>query len=502
MNFLNGAVDFYEIRQKSEIRDFGRNIPSDEYLRKETLPGMYVNITDFGASPNGDYTVNTKAVNAAISFVSEKGSGTVYVPEGTFICSQIVLRSNVTLFVEGTLKCVDYDTNKTAAETLCGGEVYYVHSRKRKGFIYADSADNITICGGGRIDGSGATYCNNAEIPEVLLPLSEFHLKSYIMSFRRRIRFEKENSGRVNLIEICNGRNIDIHNIELYESACWTCNLFGCDTVRIEDVVINNNFHVANSDGFDLSCCSNAIINHCYIVTGDDAICIKADGDRDIENITITNCKAMSLANCFKIGTTVYRNVKNVLVENCEFFMEDTTGGYSGISIQSDCGGEVSDITVRNVKMNGVTSCFLLWLGDRNGITPGKMENITLQNITAENVSLPSAITGVVHNGESYKVRNVLLENISISYRDSEELLYVREGGVGYEAMIEYPEITRLSGMYIESHEKSPYWELPVYGLFVRDCENLRVNNFSCIPRSRNTRQLSNITIDNGQSFC
>lgn len=495
MNFEKRAVEFDIIEQSSEIRDFARNIPFSEYLYKEEAGADFVSILDFGAGEGEDYSVNTKAINSAISSVSERGGGTVLVPKGTFVCATVVLKSNVTLFVEGTLKCIDHDTNKSLAQGLSQGETYYVHSRTRKGFIYAENAQNITLCGGGRIDGSGMTYCRNAKQPEVLLPLEKFHLKSYIMGFRNRICFEKENSGRANLIEICGSENIDIHNIELYESACWTCNLFECNKIKIKDVVINNNFHVANTDGFDLSCCSNALIDHCYIATADDALCIKADGDKNLENITIRNCKAMSLANCFKIGTTVFRDVKNVLVENCEFFMDNTTGGYSGISIQSDCGGNVSDIRVENVKMKGITSCFLLWLGNRRGITPGSLKNVTLKNITAEDVLLPSAVTGVNHEGKVYMPEDILLQDISISYRDIEEEICIRESGVGYEAMLEYPEITRISSIYTNSHEESPYWELPVYGLYVRDTEKIRIENFTCKPRSCNKREMTNYTV-------
>lgn len=488
----NGAVEFYDIKQKSRVCDFVKDIPFSEYLYEEELTGDYVSITEFGASPQADYKTNTKAINNAIACAYGKGGGTVLVPEGDFVTSTVVLKSNVRLFVKGTLKCIDYRTNRNEEEKLSEGG-YIVSSRVRKGFIYADGAENITVCGGGRIDGSGATFCQAAECPEKLLPLDSFHLKTYIMQFRKRIRFEKENSGRVNLIELCNCENIDIHNIELYETACWTCNLFQCNNIYIENVVINSNYHVANSDGFDLSCCSNATIRHCYIATGDDALCIKADGDKDIENILIEDCRAMSLANCFKIGTTVYRNVRNVTVRNCEFFMDNTTGGYAGISIQSDCGGEVSGITAENIKMKGITAPFLIWLGDRRGLTPGRMENITLRNIIAEDVSLPSAITGVIHDGKEYAVRNVTVENVHVTYRDREEEIYIREGGVGYEAMLEYPEITRLCSIYTVSHELSPYWELPVYALFVRNTEALTVNDFTCIPRSVNSRPASNI---------
>ncbi len=492
MAFLNGAVEYYDLKPTGEKCDFCKDVPFDEYLYVEELKGEVFCITDFGARETGDYITNTKAINTAINKASEKG-GTVLVPEGTFICSAVVLKSNVTLFVKGTLKCVDYETNKKASKKLGGGDVYYVHSRCRKGFIYADNAENITICGGGRIDGNGASYCKEAKKPEKLLPLEKFHLKTYIMEFRSRIRFEKENSERVNLIELCHCKGVDIHNIELYETACWTCNIFESDNINIENVIINSNYHVANSDGFDLSCCSNVTVRHCFIATGDHALCIKADGDKDVENILIEDCKAMSLANCFKIGTTVYRNVKNVTVRNCEFFSEGTTGGYSGISIQSDCGGEVENILVENIKMDGVTSAFLVWLGNRRQIEPGKMKNITLRNISAENVSLPSAVTGVVHKGSLYSVQDVTLENIDITYRDSDEEIYIREGGVGYEAMEEYPEITRLSSIYTNSHEESPYWELPVYGLFVRDTENITVENFKCKPRTCNTRPENNL---------
>lgn len=496
MAFINGAVDFSYVQQNSQIRDFDKNILFSEYLYEEKLPESYVSITDFGAGENVSYKVNTKAVNEAITAVSAQGGGTVLVPEGTFICSRIELKDNVTLFVKGTLKCIDYETNKNAEESLAFGEIHDVASRARYGFIYCDGADNITICGGGRIDGSGATYCQKAKYPEALLPLEKFHLKSYIMNFRARIRYEKENSGRVNLIELRHGKNIDIHNIEFYETACWTCNLFECEDINIADVIINSNYHVANSDGFDLSCCSNAEIRHCYIATGDDGLCIKADGDKDIENILIENCKVMSLANCFKIGTTVYRDVRNVTVRNCEFFMDGTTGGYSGISIQSDCGGNVSDITVENIKMKGVTAAFLLWLGNRRNIKPGSLKNVILRNITAEDVSLPSAITGTVRDGEVYQVENVNLENISIKYRDSDEELYMRDGGVGYEAMLEYPEITRLCSIYTNSHEESPYWELPVYGLFVRDACEVKLNNFNCAPRRCNKRPCFNFPLE------
>ena len=138
--------------------------------------------------------------------------------------------------------------------------------------------------------------------------------------------------------------------------------------------------------------------------------------------------------------------------------------------------------------MNGITSAFLIWLGNRHEGTPGELKNVTIKNVTAENVSLPSAVSGTIFDGKSYKTENITIENVDIAYRDSKEEIYMRPEGVGYEAMIEYPEITRLSSIYISSHEESPYWELPAYGLYLRHCGNIEIENFHCVPRSVNTR--------------
>ncbi len=476
MNFKNGAVEFIEIEQDSFVHDYMENIPFDEYLYKEELGNDFVDIRTFGADENANFIINTKAINDAISNVSENGGGTVYVPKGEFLCSTIIIKSNVRLFVEGTLRSVTYEQNFNAEEKL-----YY-------GFIFAEDAENITLCGGGRISGNGATFCEQPKSDKLLLPLETFHLKSYIMAFRSRIRFRKQPSYRVNLVEFQRCKNVDIHNIEMHETARWTCNIVECDGVNVKDVVINSNYHVANSDGFDITSSQNVVVDHCFIATGDDALCIKAHESLDVENVLIKNCKAMSLANCFKIGTNVYQNVKNVTIKDCEFFMDGTTGGYAGISVQSDRGSVVENITCENIKMDGITSAFVVWLGNRHEGTPGTLRNVTIRNISAENVSLPSAVTGTKFDGKAYETENVVIENVYIKYRDSKEEIYIREDGVGYEAMIEYPEITRLSSIYISSHEESPYWELPAYGLYLRHSGNVKINDFSCIPRSVNTR--------------
>ncbi|MCM1364683.1 MAG: glycosyl hydrolase family 28 protein [Faecalibacterium sp.] len=472
------AAKIYDVPTSNIQRDFVQSIP-DEYLHEEKPEGNY---EVFDTKGEIDIDKNTQILNSMIEELSSNGGGIVYIPEGKHVVSTVVLKSNITLMVNGDLVSADYEQNKAAETKLSWG------------FISAENAENITICGSGRICGSGATFCEEPECSDLLQPLENFHLKTYIMAFRNRIRFEKDGSGRVNLVDLRYCKNIDIHNIEFYESAAWTCRIAECDGVTIKDLVINNNYHVANTDGIDIADTSNVDITHCFIATGDDGICIKADGQNDIKNINVSDCKVMSLANCFKIGTAVYRDVENVTVKDCEFFMEDTTGGYAGISIQADCGGTVQNITVENITMNGITSAFMLWLGDRDDIQPGELKNVTLRNITANDVQLPSAITGVIHDKVNYSVKDVTLENISMTYRDSDETIRINPLGVGYSSMTGYPEITRISHRYIISHELSLYWELPVYGLYMRNADGVTIKNFSATPRSCNERPRDNFT--------
>ena len=47
---------------------------------------------------------------------------------------------------------------------------------------------------------------------------------------------------------------------------------------------------------------------------------------------------------------------------------------------------------------------------------------------------------------------------------------------------------------YFISHALSSYYDLSVYGIYVRDVENFVLENFSVTPRQGNTRALTNFS--------
>ncbi|HQC55338.1 MAG TPA: glycosyl hydrolase family 28 protein [Clostridia bacterium] len=504
--FVIGILDFYLPISSSSSKgslvastyhldedgQFLADIPFDKYLHDgAAIEGTVFDIRTYGASENKGFKDNAVAIQNAINAAFENGGGVVLVEDGRYRTSKLRLKSNVTLRIEkdASLECITYDENKSLNEEKRLDSL---------GFISASDAENVVIEGPGRIAGNGTTYVNKAKEESLFLPLDTFNLKRYVIEHRKRIMMGKDDEfKRPILIGMKNCKNITIKNLELYEAGSWTTRLEGVDNLLIEDVVINNNIRVANTDGFDIEGGSNIKIKHCFIATGDDAICIKADDDKipPLNGLIVEDCEIMSLANCFKIGTGTHNTISNVLVKDCFFFKPSIAGGYAGIAIESVDGSTVSDITVQNITMENITSPFLIWLGYRNG--EGSLKNILISDINAIGCDMPSSITGYKKGSKINYVENVKLKNIFVTYREAKEKLNIYKNSAGaYQGklnMAGYPEITRVSHMYIINHNISGYFDLPVYGLFARYVDGLEVDNYKVTPRSTNTRDFCNV---------
>ena len=471
------------------------NIPFDEYLKgsSDTDTATKKSASQVGASEDNDGVANATALNIAIDELSSNGGG-VLIIDGNYKVSTVELKSNVTISISQgcSLISLDCEENNSASSKLTGG------------VITAYGAENIGICGPGKIDGQGESFSKDAKESSPLQPLEKFNVKERVLGARSRIR--EGIDGRVNLIYFDDCSGIKLQGFEMYRSASWTCHLRDCDNIEIKDCVINNNFYVANTDGIDIVGCQDVKIEHCFIVTGDDGIVVKAHSNEDVNNVSVKSCKIMSLANNFKIGTETSKKVENITVEDCDFFMAGLVGGYSGLAIESADGSNISKVSVSQIRMNGVSSPLLIWLGNRlekkngsDGKSVGSISDIDISDVYCDNVELPSAIVGVKVKQETYCVENVNLKNFYVRYRDTQENLDVKvpplESG-----MNGYPEITRVSHRYLISHEMSEYYDLPVYGLYLRYVDGLAIDNFKVISRKCSKLDKWNIDGDLAES--
>lgn len=448
------------------------NIPYEKYVKE-------CSFTEKAVTPAVDKEAkgedNSRLINEAIDQLFQNGGGTVVIPAGEYKVSTIELKSDVTLFVSKGAKLVSLacDENEISANPL------------DEAVVTANDAKNICVTGGGIICGSGESYTKDAETEEPLYALEEFNLYTRVIEARKRIRFAKDTE-RNHIIKLNNCTDIHINNIILNESATWTLVINNCDRVDIGNVVIDNNMHVANTDGIDILGGNDISIHHCFIATGDDAIVLKPI-DMGIHGVTVSDCTVSSFANCFKIGTETAKSVDNVQVDNCYFFMPDgMTYGYSGIAIESADGSFIENVKISDIEMDGISSPLLIWLGNRLRYVEknvGGISDISIKNVKAKNAEMPSAITGCEADGKTYYVQNVTLENFSVAYRDTKEHLSVKKS-VSEKSMSDYPEITRVSHHYFIDHKYSGYWDLPCYGIFVRHAKNVDYKGYTCTPRS------------------
>ncbi len=476
---------------------FIADIPKEKYLyvpaQKENE--QIFDIRSYGADAKSDFKTNRTAINRAIADASKVG-GVVLVTGGEYTCANICLLSNVTLRItKGSALCnISYACDKQENREF--HSLPENNTISRNALIYAENAENITIEGPGQLKGNGATYCLPQADSSRFHPLSTFHLKTFIAEHRKRIMMGREHEMTRDFILAVNYcKNVTVRNLEIYEAGSWTCRMEGNENLLFERVVINNNIRVANSDGIDIMGGRNTVIRNCFIATGDDAVCLKTDpGNLPIQQVLVENCELMSLANCFKIGTATCNDISDVTVQDCSFFMPGIAGGYAGIALEATDGGKVSNITVRCIQMEHITAPFLLWLGYRK--SGSQLENITLSDITATDCDLPASITGFHTRKETGLVKNVTLKNINATYRKASEKLHIflkRYAYEGKENLGGYPESTRVSHLYIRSHEGSAYYDLPVYGLFVRNAQDVSVQNFQVQPRPCNRRPLTNL---------
>ena len=467
--------------------DFSSYYPEDEYISYQDAPSDNVfDIRNFGADTEKDD--NADCINAAINAAAEVG-GTVLVDGGDYVTTTVFMKSGVTLFIaRGSALC----SNKT-------GEGY-----NHLGIIHADGCDSITLTGGGKVKGNGEYFgrkplwdANQTEHPEVI-DVIQMRRDS-----RAQLRFAHPSKyGGPVYFKDCT--NVTAHNFIIENAAHWSFRLDCCDGVDISDFVINNNRHVANADGFDISGSSNMKIEHCFVSTADDGICIKnaiwLGSKGELHNITVRNCEVISCANSFKIGTETTYDISNILVEDCSFMMTDIyPGTVSGIAVESADGAKVTNITARNIKMNRVTCPVFIRLCNRNRAAEvtaetanavefgkkqekaasaekdtfdmlGEVKNVYIENITATDAEIPIIIAGFKQNGVTKYVEDVTLKDVDVTYAPYKEI---------YDKRLFIPEY---SDVYPESWR---FRNLPAYGIWARHVRDFKLLDYSCsTPRS------------------
>ncbi|MDE5605463.1 MAG: hypothetical protein K2I73_07765 [Eubacterium sp.] len=470
----------------TEVReyDFSSYYPEDDYICDMELPTENVfDIRSFGAVANDENFDNAPYINKAIEAASETG-GTVLIAGGDYTSTTVFLQSNVTLFIERGSSIIANTT----------GEGY-----QNKTLVYGESLENITITGGGKLKGNGHLFGRKPVYEEnITKPADYIDVIEMRQEYRKQLRFAHQ-SKYGSPIVLVNCKNVKAHNFIIENSAYWTFRMDKCDTVEIKDFVINNNRNVANADGFDMVGSSNVLIEHCFVSTADDGVCIKNavwEGcNSECKNITVRNCEIISRTNSVKIGTETTHDISNITIENCKLFMTDVyPGTVSAIALEAVDGTKLSNVTITNIEADRCSCPLFIRLGNRNraaivngqsaraiefgekaeksGIADknqfdmkSEISNILVENLSAREVEIPIMICGFKQKGKIKRVKNVLLKNINLELSQVHDTVDKRLFIPEYAK--EYPEANR-------------FRNLPSYALFIRHAENVQIENLKC----------------------
>ncbi|HKK61101.1 MAG TPA: glycosyl hydrolase family 28 protein, partial [Bacteroidales bacterium] len=288
-------------------------------------------ITDYGARGGGEAT-DTKYIQLAIDDAEKAGGGTVILPPGVYRSGTLFLKDNVTFRV-------------MAGATLLGSpniddytEMTWGHNKDRQPYhlIVAKGKENVTIEGKGIIDGNGEKFWKPYQKDED----GKMITPRWIMAQDKKVS---------PLIEIVESRNIYIKDVTIKTGGGWNLHLHDCDIAKISGINITNNLYSPNSDGIDITGCSDVIVSDCYIKTCDDAICIKTTPDsRSAHRITINNCIVETLCVGLKLGATEsYKDITDVTMSNCVI---NNSSRAIGLYVRE--GGTFENINISNIVAN------------------------------------------------------------------------------------------------------------------------------------------------------
>lgn len=369
--------------------------PAFALSNSAAAPQRVCDVTRHGAKADGA-TDDTHAIQAAIDDCAAHGGGTVRLAGGTFLSGPIVLKSHITLDVEAGA------TLKGSADHSAYPLMTVFGAKGRQSLVSATNAEDLTITGGGTIDGNGASWWEEAR-------RQKDHGVVNDVVFRPR------------LVVFDHCRHVLIDHVTIENSPSWQVVPYDSDDVTIRNGTIYAPAHSPNTDGIDPFSSSHVVIDHMKIDDGDDNVAIKSGlpgttGNRPSTDITVTNCVFLH-GHGMSIGSETAGGVQNVHVSHIDF--RDTDNGVR-IKSARDRGADISNLWFSDIRMEDVKTPLLITeyyprIPDHDtaqavtALTP-HFHDIHITNLTATGAKQSGIIAGLPES----PIRSLFLDNVHL----------------------------------------------------------------------------------------
>jgi hypothetical protein len=409
-------------------------------------------IREFGAVGDGR-TLDTAAINKAVEACAVAGGGRVVFPAGKYLSGTVRLKSGVTLHIEhgatllGSPDRKDYEHfNPPPKAPAAKRPIWHDLLREdlqlaagsqtpeskwpiwHQALIMADGAENIGISGQGTIDGN-----------KVFDPDGEEHMRG------------------PHTILLSNCRDVTIRDVTIKDSGNYAILFELTDKVAIRNVKITGGWDGVHFRGRPELPCREVTITGCQFFTGDDSI-----AGRYWDKVKISDCVINSSCNCIRlIGPATH-----LTIERCRMYgpgeqphrTSNRTNCLAGLNLQpgswGGSQGRLDDVTIRDITMQNVSTPFHFVL--RPGNTAGR---ITVSRVKATGVYFAASS---VESWTETPFEDVTFRDVTIEYAG---------GGKREQA-----------GQTIEApgYDARP---LPAWGFYLRNVKKLTLDHvrLSCV---------------------
>ncbi|QHN02056.1 glycoside hydrolase family 28 protein [Granulicella sp. WH15] len=364
----------------------------------------------YGAKGDG-VTKDTAAIQRAIDTCSAK-HGVVKLAGGQFVSGPLTLKSHVTLDIEkdaALLASVDRSDYKAA--TL-------MRQPTIEPFLHVLNADEVTISGGGLIDGRGQVWWD------------------YVKGVKDAGILGNDHPRPMGLL-IDHSKHFTMENVTFQNAGFWQVVPYYSEYLVFRNLrILAPQRGAPNTDGIDPFSSSHIVIDHYFASVGDDDIAIKSGAinspgpDAPSTDITITDC-AFESGHGLSIGSEVAGGVQHVHAERISF-----KGTDQGIRVKAnrDRGADISDLSFKNITMDGVRTSILISEYYPKVMPEGEVAAASIGRLTPhfhdiliENVkSINSDWAGVVIGLPESPVIGLTLRNVSIEATKAMEIAYAK----------------------------------------------------------------------------
>lgn len=249
-------------------------------------------------------------------------------------------------------------------------------------FICAENATNVKVCGNGIID----------------LTALDWHA-------RRTLVFTS-----------C--ENVKVSDIIMVGACSWTMPFYGCNNVHVDGIRMLG--YRENSDGIDLVDTHNAVVENCFIRTGDDAICMKSMSFTprvETHDILVKNCCVWNdKVRAFGVAGETRHNVYNAVFEHCDVLhsFADWTTEVCALGVYICDAAEISNITFKDIvirqESNHAVCCCIVkdkWSTDEGA---GQIHDVLF-----EEIDFPEDFTVFLSGYDNeHKLKNISFKNCTV----------------------------------------------------------------------------------------